>query len=320
MRRRAIIVLFSACTGFVYHGTLPRRVVMSAGQDSLPLSYRSDNGTRDAEFQLAPRNATSTALLPFEEDNEYYRLVAALSPKEIIGRFAKTAPERVQEAVRQTIMGLLGNAGGFAMETTTATTSERLANLMFQLQMTGYMFKNAEYRVSLSESLESIPALAPSDMALNGEDDDELPQVRGQVKVKVGAEEVTVDADAYMAELRNEVTELRRELALVETEKTATARRDLLAYIRSMPQEQMGELTNDVTPDVLDGMKKLVYSIMRGMGAATVEPGVVLQQSGQAMAQLCMWQLVIGYNLRELEVRDQLQQQLLGPAADTANA
>ncbi|KAJ8598964.1 hypothetical protein CTAYLR_010795 [Chrysophaeum taylorii] len=123
-----------------------------------------------------------------------------------------------------------------------------------------------------------------------------------------------------MAELRNEVTELRRELALIDTEKTATARRDLLTYMRNMSQEQLGELTNDVTPDVLDGMKKLVYSITRGMGAATVEPGVVLRQSGQAMAQLCMWQLVMGYNLRELEVRDQLQQQLLGPAADTANA
>ncbi|KAJ8598963.1 hypothetical protein CTAYLR_010794 [Chrysophaeum taylorii] len=108
-----------------------------------------------------------------------------------------------------------------------------------------------------------------------------------------------------MAELRNEVTELRRELALIDTEKTATARRDLLAYMRSMSQEQLGELTNDVTPDVLDGMKKLVYSITRGMGAATVEPGVVLPQSGQAMAQLCMWQLVMGYNLRELEVRDE---------------
>ena len=51
-------------------------------------------------------------------------------------------------------MGLLGNAGSFALETATVTTSEKLANLMFQLQMTGYMFKNAEYRLSLSRSLQ----------------------------------------------------------------------------------------------------------------------------------------------------------------------
>ena len=28
---------------------------------------------------------------------------------------------------------------------------------MFQLQMTGYMFKNAEYRLSLSRSLQDVP-------------------------------------------------------------------------------------------------------------------------------------------------------------------
>ena len=58
-------------------------------------------------------------------------------------------------------MGLLGNAGSFALETATVTTSEKLANLMFQLQMTGYMFKNAEYRLSLSRSLQDVPALMP---------------------------------------------------------------------------------------------------------------------------------------------------------------
>lgn len=287
------------------------------GRDSLPLSYRSDNGTRDDEFELAPRNGTTalSRMLPAEEENQYYRLVAALSPKEIIGRFAKTAPERVQEAVRQTILGLLGNAGSFALETTTATTSERLANLMFQLQMTGYMFKNAEYRMSLSQSLESVPALAPGE-GLDAADDD-MPQVRGQVKLSIGGEEIKVDADAYMAELRSEVVELRRELAAVESARQEAAQRDLLAYVRSMPAEQMASLTSEVTEDVLDSMKKLVYSIMRGMGTSDIEPGVILQQSGAAMAQLCMWQLVIGYNLRELEVRDQLQKKLLQAPADS---
>lgn len=292
------------------HQSIDRRrrgvVIHNARGDSLPLSYRSDNGTRDAEFTIEDKNGTTALSLPAEETNVYYRMVAALSPKEIIGRFAATAPDRVQEAVRETIVGLLGNAGSFAVDTMTATTSERLANLMFQLQMTGYMFKNAEYRVSLSESLEGVPALVPSDYV-----DLDMPEVRGQVKLKIGSEEVKVDADAYMAELRSEVVELRRELAAVENDSKMLAQRDLLAYIRSMPEQQMATLTNEVTEEVLDSMKKLVYSIMRGMGTSNVEPGVVLQQSGAAMAQLCMWQLVIGYNLRELEVRDQLQKQLL---------
>lgn len=241
----------------------------------IPLSYRSDNGTRDSEFNIE------------DETNKYYELVAMLSPKEIIGRFAEMAPKRVQDAVRATIYGLLGNAGSFAVETTTQTTSERLANLMFQLQMTGYMFKNAEYRMSLTKSLPAPQA-------------DALPMIRGTIKVRVGDNEVAVDADEYMAELRDEVIELRRELAAGQD----LEKRDLIAYIRAMPEQQMSTLTSDITQDVLDAMKKLVYSIMRGIAAPEVEPGLVLTQSGPAMAQLIMWQLVIGYNLRDLELRD----------------
>jgi len=324
----------------------------------MPLGYRSDNGTRDEEFDLAPRESSSksspapgtevSALtrLPKEEENKYYRIVATLSPKEMIGRFARTAPPRVQEAARQTILGLLGSAGSFAVETNTITTSERLANLMFQLQMTGYMFKNADYRISLAQSLDGGGALLGgssivvgpadpgfADLALaNGDDNNgkpneaqhktmslavaraPLPDVRGTVKVSMpGGRQVEVDADAYMTELRGEVEALKRELDKVEEDKRASTQKDLLAYVRSMPEQQLATLTSDVTEEVLDGMKKLVYSIMRSMGTANIQPGTVLQQSGAAMAQLCMWQLVIGYNLRELEVRDQLQKQVLAP-------
>ena len=172
------------------------------------------------------------------------------------------------------------------------------------------MFKNAEYRVSLSQSLADVPALPPGDLEEDAPDASALPPVQGTVTVKLGVEEVRVDADAYMAELRDEVATLRKELDEVEEERRLASQKDLLAYIRALPEQQMASMTSEITDDVLDGMKKLVYSIMKGMGTSNVEANTLLQQSGSAMAQLCMWQLVIGYNLRELEVRDQLQKQL----------
>ena len=148
--------------------------------------------------------------------------------------------------------------------------------------------------------LEDVPALMP------GEDDSSssLPRVEGQVKVNVMGEEVAIDADAYMAELREEVETLRTELDRVEEARREATQSDLLAYVRSLPEQQMAALTSEITDDVLDGMKKLVYSIMKGMGTSSVEANTLLQQSGSAMAQLCMWQLAIGYNLRELEVKN----------------
>jgi hypothetical protein len=214
--------------------------------------------------------------------------------------------------VKQTIMGLLGNAGPFALETETVTTSEKLANLMFQLQMTGYMFKNAEYRLSLSRSLQDVPALMPGDE----DPDSKLPPVEGQVKVNIMGEEVAVDAGAYTAELRDEVETLRTELCKIEEARKEATQSDLLAYVRSLPEQQMAALTSEITDDVLDGMKKLVYSIMKGMGTSSVEANTLLQQSGSAMAQLCMWQLAIGYNLRELEVKNSLSQLLESGGGD----
>lgn len=68
---------------------------------------------------------------------------------------------QVQEAVRTTVLGLLGSLPRHAFETTAIATGDALANLMFQLQMTGYMFKNAEYRLSLQSSMKTAGALPP---------------------------------------------------------------------------------------------------------------------------------------------------------------
>ena len=55
--------------------------------DSLPLSYRSDNGTRESEFFVGDEN---------EHVNPYYDVVRRLSPTELIGRFMKTSSPKVR--------------------------------------------------------------------------------------------------------------------------------------------------------------------------------------------------------------------------------
>lgn len=55
--------------------------------DSLPLSYRSDNGTRESEFFVGDEN---------ERINPYYDVVRRLSPTELIGRFMRTSSPKVR--------------------------------------------------------------------------------------------------------------------------------------------------------------------------------------------------------------------------------
>ena len=158
----------------------------------------------------------------------------------------------------------------------------------------GRVGQNAEYRLGLARSLEGVPSLSES---ADADESAATPTIEGKIRVKISeGMEVEVDADAYMAELRSEVEELRAELARAQSEangeeaaRLAEGEADLLAYVRSMPEEQMRSLTSEVSEDVLDAMKRLVAAVMSGMGASEVSPNTLMQQSGSAMAQLCMW-------------------------------
>lgn len=349
-----------------------RRAREQFAEDRLPISYGAMNkddereernsegasGTSSVMGQFGPistgdNNTTfgdaidipsSPSSLARGQPNPYLNVVSRLSPSDLIARFTATASPRVQDAVRTTILGLIGGLPQMAFETKTIATGERLASLMFQLQMTGYMFKNAEYRLSLSQSLGSS-----SKLMLNGENNPEDKvwrdgkRVEGKIKVRygtgadtatesaaesessvtapLGGMEVEVDAEAYMAELRGQVSRLRDELDATKQAKEEEIRKDLLAYIRTLPQQELRELTGTMSPEVLEAMKGLVTAVLAGIGGNAedaeneleeltgekIGPNTVTEQSGEALAQLCMWQLVVGFNLRELEVREEFR-------------
>ena len=206
-------------------------------EKSLPISFNdieeeleSKSDKADESSAMVPRSnnplldgSPSPDIL---QKNPYLRVVSTLSPSDLISKFTATADPRVQNAVRATILGLIGSLPKMAFDTTTITTGQRLASLMFQLQMSGYMFKNAEYRLSLSQSLGMTNgAAASSNFLLTGsdeEDEDEAAEdllkskVKGKLKIRYGNAtrdgeegtaglEMEVDAAAYMAELRSEV-------------------------------------------------------------------------------------------------------------------
>jgi len=319
-----------------------------------PLSTENNNNTAGDAIDVP--SSTSSSSLARGKQNPYLNVVSRLSPSDLIARFTATASPRVQDAVRTTILGLIGGLPTMAFETKTVATGERLASLMFQLQMTGYMFANAEYRASLSQSLGSSNTLM-----LNGESSQDGKawldgkRIDGKIKVRYGASagansessiddesespspstfgmEVEVDAEAYMAELRGEVSRLREELDATKQAKEEEIRKDLLAYIRTLPKQELSQLTGTMSPEVLEAMKGLVTAVLAGIGGNELEelaglddgskigPNTVTEQSGEALAQLCMWQLVVGFNLRELEVREEFRvsMKMIGSTSNNA--
>lgn len=321
----------------------------------LPLSFfgemtenNDDNSIEEEDVEkpsspsaLAKRDDEDLALI----NNPYLQTLTQVPPAEIIYRFTSTASPRVQEAVKSTILSLIGTLPRMGKDATgeanfkarVVTSAERLASLMFQLQLTGYMFKNAEYRMAISKQIDSSYLLPAADIDLPGELYDDVTygrnddgndvingQIKGKLNVKYAKHEIDVDAESYVSELKSEIKRLREEMLAHQKIKQD---QDLLSYVRSLPPTEMNQLTN-VSQDVITAMKGLVNAVMAGIANddkqddddKQIAPDTILEQSGEAIAQLCMWQLVSGFNLRELEIREQMKASLKLPVGTGVGA
>jgi len=131
-------------------------------ENSLPISHGLDGieenivdkDDDENAYAIVGPNVFAGGLTPdVLARNPYVNVVSKLSPSELISKFTATAHPRVQNAVRSTILGLIGGLPKMAFETTTISTGQKLASLMFQLQMTGYMFKVGQYVLRLHGTL-----------------------------------------------------------------------------------------------------------------------------------------------------------------------
>ena len=268
-----------------------------------PLGFdNNNNNVGNAGLLIDKRGRSPEAI-------RYFEIVEKIAPNDMIQKFAQTAPKNVQEAAKSTIMTILGSLPNYALDAALITTSTKLANLLYQMQMTGYMFKNAEYRMTLTRSLRGLPKLPPTTYIKQGNVSINPLQEGTDVKGEITLETLTgdvlkVDVQELTRELSREVEELRNELSLIRNEREQELRSNLLTYIQALPQKDLEKLTSDMSTDVVESIQMLVNALMQRLGIDMTGPEVVLQQSVGALAQLCMWQMVVGYKLRELEALD----------------
>ena len=84
-------------------------------------------------------------------------------------------------------------------------------------------------------------------------------------------------------------------------EKQEELRGNILTYIQALPEKDLASLTSDMSDEAMEAIQLLVDSLMNRLELDISSQDVVIQQPIAALAQLCMWQLVVGYKLRELE-------------------
>jgi hypothetical protein len=132
------------------------------------------------------------------------------------------------------------------------------------------------------------------------------PAISGTVTVKLDEDrEVELDAAAYMEQLAAEAQTLRAELTAIKAERTEQQEAlssSIAAYVTSLPEDQLKILSSGISDDVVSAMRQLVEYILRspsGEGPLAKEATVMMEQ--EKLQVLCLYQLVLGYRLREAE-------------------
>jgi hypothetical protein len=176
------------------------------------------------------------------------------------------------------------------------------------------------------------------------DDDDDVIDVNTNVSgtIEIEMEDgkiVQVDAKEYMENLKQEAQKLKEALkrekmgpdnarnrspnsdpsGLLPSTVNGGGGMDIAGYIASR-QGDVKSLTEGISPEVVDTMKKLVDFVLEGGDSGKAKKNLTEQEKaememeipGSALQQLALWQLVLGYRLREEEAKGDYQKLLKG--------
>jgi len=92
-----------------------------------------------------------------DPSQQLFRLMSSETPNQVISKFVSSADPNVVQAMSSAITGLLGgllSSPSLGVEMIVKGSGEKISSLCFQLQMTGYMFRNAEYLIALKDLMD----------------------------------------------------------------------------------------------------------------------------------------------------------------------
>jgi hypothetical protein len=149
------------------------------------------------------------------------------------------------------------------------------------------------------------------------------PSVEGKVQVELkNGKTIEVDASQYMQTLKDEAEALKEALRMERGEPQAPpglisgapiASGDvggIAGYIASL-EGDVKSLTEGIAPETVETMKLLIKFVLEGGGKKKkLDPDQEMELPGSALQQLALWQLVLGYRLRENEAKGEYKKLL----------
>ncbi|GMH27354.1 hypothetical protein Nepgr_029197 [Nepenthes gracilis] len=271
----------------------------------------ADNSNKDNNHKnwITGESKPPNGTLPKTRREILLEYVRNVQP-EFMELFVKRAPQQVVDAMRQTVTNMIGTLPPQFFAVTVTTVAENLAQLMYSVMMTGYMFRNVQYRMELQQSLEQV---ALPDV----EDKKDVLEYAPGTQKKVTGEVIRwnnvsgpekIDAVKYIELLEAEIEELNHQVA----RKTANGQNEFLEYLKSLEPPNLKELTSSAGEDVILAMNTFIKRLL-----AVSDPGQmqtsITETSAPELAKLLYWLMVVGYSIRNIEVRFDMERVLGTP-------
>ncbi|KAJ0234691.1 hypothetical protein HA466_0271630 [Hirschfeldia incana] len=272
----------------------------------------SNNQPSDSSAEFTPPSGN----LPKTRRDILLEYVQNVKP-EFMELFVKRAPKHVVDAMRHTVTNMIGTLPSQFFAVTVTSVAENLAQLMMSVLMTGYMFRNAQYRLELQQSLEQVAL--PEPRHKRGDDQDYAPGTQKNVSGEVikwnnisGPEKI--DAKKYIELLEAEIEELNRQVG----RKSANEQNEILEYLKSLEPQNLKELTSTAGEDVAVAMNAFIKRLLAVSDADPKQMKTnVTETSAADLAKLLYWLMVVGYSIRNIEVRFDMER-VLGTHAKLA--
>ncbi|KAB1203570.1 hypothetical protein CJ030_MR8G015393 [Morella rubra] len=361
--------------------TFPTRAKFR-GSKSLTLKIHAYDSSKNDTSNASDDSKPSNGSLPKSRREILLEYVQNVEP-EFMELFVKRAPQQVVDAMRQTVTNMIGTLPPQFFAVTVTTVAENLAQLMYSVMMTGYMFKNAQYRLELQQSLEQValpdlqeqkdaPDYAPGTQKnvtgevikwnnVSGPEridakkyiellEAEIEELNSQVgrKSADGQNELLeylrtlepqnlkdapdyapgtqknvtgevikwnnvsgperIDAKKYIELLEAEIEELNSQVG----RKSADGQNELLEYLRTLEPQNLKDLTSSAGEDVVLAMNMFIKRLLVVSDSTQIKTSVK-ETSAPELAKLLYWLMVVGYSIRNIEVRFDMERVLGTP-------
>ncbi|XP_050204332.1 uncharacterized protein LOC126654490 [Mercurialis annua] len=277
---------------------------------SFSLRVRANDSSKDNNSSSNSADSKPTnGSLPKTRKSILLEYVKNVQP-EFMELFVKRAPQQVVDAMRQTVTNMIGTLPPQFFAVTITTVAENLAQLMYSVMMTGYMFKNAQYRLELQQSLEQV-ALPEA------EEKKDVPDYAPGTQKNVSGEVIRwnnvsgpekVDAKKYIELLEAEIEELNLQVG----RKSANGQNELLEYLKSLEPQNLKELTSSAGEDAVLAMNTFIKRLLAVAESEKMKTSVT-ETSAPELAKLLYWLMVVGYGIRNIEVRFDMERVLGSP-------